>query len=32
MNLKYLAEKSEFPDIFENWWSKRKDKGNKEKK
>ena len=24
------AEKSEFPDIPENWWSKRKNKGKKE--
>ena len=32
MNLKYLAEKSEFPDISKNWWSKRKDKGKEEKK
>ena len=24
------AEKSEFPDIPENWWNKRKDKGKEE--
>ena len=24
------AEKSEFPDILENWWSKRKYKGKEE--
>ena len=24
------AEKSEFPDILQNWWSKRKNKGKEE--
>ena len=26
----FQGEKSEFPDVSENWWSKRKNKGKKE--